>query len=1066
MRKFTPKGIALMLALFLSVTAWAENVSVKTKAVYSYGAMLDGGYSTTPTGVVRSFYDVNNRLVRTVEADIMLADSEGTPEVEVPGQVIPKLYTSYEYDSEGRLQKVRTRKYGIYSAFDRAWTDFVDAEVYEYDENGKLVKKTDATYITTYKWEGDNMVEETAYYTKDNNWSSTIKYTAFAEGKVNLPVAALFSDKWKNTRVYEYAYDESGNQVLFNEYKVVNAEKDENGVLVKGDKGDLYSTTTWTYVDGVLTERQKGYWNSGQGSVDPDSKVTYSVNGDTTTVSTFRYSKGNWGVFGGDRKWVSGVIDGATSATDVKVTELEGAINTVVITAKAPVNATAEGWNVYRNGMLIGEADYADGVLTYTDSLVDNGSWEYFVQQADNNISEVVTKELNTTLAPVEGVKLLKNSLSQKGDYELILTWATPNTELEILGYNVYADILSYETNPAPENGMVLIPTELKKDTLMWLANETKMNHEVYVEVVYAIGKVRSQAIPVVLQKEENPLQTKVIMTLGDVMGSANDNAVSKAEVFYYNADNKVARKMIYGKISGEDPDDPDQLYGKGDWAPMTYTAYDYNDKGLLVAIRERQYGVFSGYNRAWSDFEQKGSSSYDESGRLIEDTLSNRVYHYKYDENNNIVQETYANSRNVIIHHKYFSNFVEGLVNCPQYAFSNSPDGVTTSSNRIFEYTYDKNGNMLTCHAYKYMEGSEVKDDKGNIVRAEKGTPDYELIWTYDNGILVKYEKNVWKTSKNLYEGKMRTEYTLTPMGTKAVTWSYSAGVWAKGGTPQVTWDVPFDGVAVSDLKVEEVEGEVNTLKLTARKPENALGTTVWNVFRNGSKIGQATSSGRYNVEFVDKEVPNGTWDYFIQAEDAHVPVGVNISNVAEKLVYTELPAVTDIKVLRNEYNDKEDYEVLLDWEAPITDLPIKGYNMFVDVKSITKNPSPINGIRYFEETEYTYTAANDVNPEKSFVVETVYNIGKVKSEALLVTLQRVDGVEEHALANQLILMDKTLIVNGEYSSLEIYALNGSQIGVYSGVSQVDLSSQTGGVCVVRLNTEAGVYTGKIAIK
>ena len=171
MRKFTPKGIVPMLALFLSVTAWAEIVNVKTKAVYSYGAMLDGGFSKTPTGVVRSFYDVNNRLSRVLEADIMLADSEGTPEVEVPGQEIPKYYSIYEYDEQGQLQKVRTRKCGIYSAFDRAWTDFVDAETYEYNDDGRLVKKTDATYITTYKWEGENLVEETAHYTKDSTWS-------------------------------------------------------------------------------------------------------------------------------------------------------------------------------------------------------------------------------------------------------------------------------------------------------------------------------------------------------------------------------------------------------------------------------------------------------------------------------------------------------------------------------------------------------------------------------------------------------------------------------------------------------------------------------------------------------------------------------------------------------------------------------------------------------------------------------------------------------------------------------------------------------------------------------
>ena len=291
MRKFTLKGSVLMLALTLCVSAFAENAEVETKAIYSYGAMLDGGYSKLPTGVVRSFYDADNRLSRMVEADIMLADSEGTPEVEVPGQEIPKVYSIYDYDAEGRLQKVRTRKYGLYSAFDRAWADYVDAEVYEYDTNGKLVKKTDANYITTYVWEGDNLVEETKCTGKDNVWNSTIKYTAFAEGKVNVPLMALYSDKWStsNSRVYEYTYDEAGNKVVFNEYKVANGETDENGVLQKGEKGVLYQQTAWTYADGVLTEEVKGYWNSNKETVDPSTKITYTLDGDTTTIATFQY---------------------------------------------------------------------------------------------------------------------------------------------------------------------------------------------------------------------------------------------------------------------------------------------------------------------------------------------------------------------------------------------------------------------------------------------------------------------------------------------------------------------------------------------------------------------------------------------------------------------------------------------------------------------------------------------------------------------------------------------------------------------------------------------------------
>ena len=1071
MKKHYLKGLALLVGLTMGTSALAEDAGMKTKAVYSYGAMLDGGFSNTPTSVIRSFYDANNRLIRKVESDIMLADSEGTAEVEVPGQEIPKLYTLYEYDANGVLQKVRTRKYGLYNGFYRGWAEWTDAEQYEYDANGKLVKKTDATYITFYVWEGDNLVEETAHYTKDGKWSNTIKYTAFAEGKTNVPVSALFSDKWKNTSVYEYVYDEVGNKVAFNEYKVQNPEKDENGVLVKGEKGTLNKLTNWKYVDGVLAEELNGAWNNGMEKIDTLSKISYTVNGDTTIIASFMYNKGRWNVYGGPKKSVDGKVDNATSATGLAVTDVKNALNTVMITANAPENASAEGWKVYRNGMVIGEAVLADGVLSYQDSLVANGTWDYFVQQADGNTSEVVEKSFNTPLAAVEGFMCRKNSVNEEGDYELVLVWAKPNIDLEVLGYNVYMDIMEYETNPAPENGMELItdatytyvqPVKYATDENGNMANSNP-NHTFYIEAVYPLGRVRSQAIPVVLQMEEHPLQTKVIMTMGDAMGNSSGNSASKAETFYYDADNKLVRKMIYGKLMGDDPDDPDQVYKAGDWIPMTYTAYDYNDKGQLVHTRERQYGVFSGYNKAWNEFAETGSFSYDEQGRILEDTTTNRVYHYTYD-GDKIVKETYANSRNVIIYHKYYSNFVEGFANCPQYAFANSPYGLTTND-RIYEYTYDEKGRMVKCYAYKYSNETIVKDDEGNAISAEKGTPDYEEIWTYENDILVQYEKNVWKSNKEVYEGKTRIEYTLTPMGTMAVTWTYSVGIWAKGGTPQVTWDVNFDGVAASNLTLEEVAGEVNTMKLTAERPAGALSTTVWNVFRNGCKIGQATKSGRTGLEFIDKEVPNGVWDYFIQAEDTHGATGVNVSNVVEKTVYTELPPVTDIKVLRNGYNDVQDYDVLLDWEAPVTDLPIKGYNMFVDVKDITKNPSPVNGLYPFAETEYNYTAANDVDKNKAFMVETVYNIGKVKSEVLAIVLG-ADGIEGVMVDDMLMLVGKTLHINGEYTSLEIYTANGTLAGNYKGVQQVNLSTLATGVYVIRVNTLNGSLSGKVAIK
>ena len=140
----------------------------------------------------------------------------------------------------------------------------------------------------------------------------------------------------------------------------------------------------------------------------------------------------------------------------------------------------------------------------------------------------------------------------------------------------------------------------------------------------------------------------------------------------------------------------------------------------------------------------------------------------------------------------------------------------------------------------------------------------------------------------------------------------------------------------------------------------------------------------------------------------------------------------------------------------------------MFVDVKDFTKNPSPVNGLYPFEETGYTYTAANDENPNKTFMVETVYNIGKVKSEAIAIVLQSEDphGVANVTVTDMLLLLDRTLWVNGVYSSLQIYSANGAMVGNYAQMNKIDLSALSSGVYVVRVHTAEGELTGKIVLK
>lgn len=1094
MRKLYLACMTLSLCLVSSFDVNAQEVSPKKvkKADYFYGqTTVDGGGTVSasadedaesiPVRVIYYYYGEGNRLVRTVESDIMLSDAPETLEMEVEGQEVPRTYTMYSYDAVGQLQSVstRTNKYSDKVYGQRTWTDVKTQEAYEYNENGKVVKKTDLSYVITYKWDGDNMIEESAHYVNNGEWSYTIQYSNFVDGEENKPQYAVRSDKWgvkygSGDLIMEYVY-ENGQKVKYSECKVADIVRDENNIITSCTKGALYKEQTWTYADGMLTEELVGYWNSGKEVVEPSTKVTYTAQNDSVhTVSyTYNVAKSTWVISGTPKVTVMGTVDEATAPTDFKIVANEGYLNSITLSAKAPENAAAEGWNVYRNGLVIGQATLADGVLSYADDAVMNGTHDYFIQHADDNISAALTYTFDTALPVVSNLKVLKNGRDKTTkDLELYLTWEAPAGDYPVEGYNVYLDIPSNRV-VAPVNGDTLLTTTNYRLDFEYGVD---LNHTIYVEAVYSVGRV-SEVLPVKLVLDflaPAVSHAKAVITLGDAMGMTPDDQPAKANVSYYDADNKLVRKIHYSYVSSVDPDDPDAFFKPGDWMPFQYLIYNYNEKDQLVSIWQRDYGVYSGYNRVWDALEETERRIYNEDGSLYRDSIDGRWYTYTY-EGNNLVKEVYQTAYGNTVHTMTFSNFVEGKDNLPQYAFK---AGITAANNRIYEYVYDADGNKIAAYTYKHDSETIVKDEDGNVISAEKGVPEFEEKWTYVNGELTLYETNKWNTSKEAYLPYKKTEYSNTDLGVQALSYTYYNPKWTKSGRPQVTHTVEFEGEAASNLTVTDVEGKLNTVLLTADAPATADASTVWNVFRDGVVIGQATlADGK--LTYTDELVPNGERDYFIQAADSHNPFfGVYISNPVIKTFNVELPGVTEMRVEENGVNSVGDYSLRLSWDAPVltdqhADLKILGYNIFCDVKSVSKNPSPDNGIHYFESTSYAYEYANTVKRDKTYYIETVYNIGKAKGVTMDVTLSKdklpegpsvaVDVVEA---GNKLTVDGNLLTVVGEYISLDVYTLNGLCVKSNSEGSTVDLSTLADGVYVARLKTVEGTVTAKIVKK
>lgn len=1093
MRNLYVATTTLLLCLVGSFNVNAQEASLEKvkKADYFYGqksvdagstvSTSDGDVSLTPVRVIHYYYGEANRLVRMVESDIMLGDAPETMEVETVGQEVPRTYTIYSYGVNGQLQNVSTRTYKysdkVYGK--RTWTDVKELETYEYNEQGKVVKKTDLSYVITYKWDGDNMIEEAAHYVDNGEWSYTIQYSNFVEGAKNQPQYAVRSDKWgvkygSGDLIMEYLY-ENGQKVKYSEYKVADIVRDENNIITSCTKGMLYKEQTWSYADGMLAVEQVGYWNNGKAAVDPSTKVEYTAQNDSIHTVTYTYNtaKSTWVVSGAPKVSVMGVVDESTAPTAFEVKTNEDGLNSVTLSANTPENGATEGWNVYRNGMLIGQATVVDGKLSYVDNEVMNGVYDYFVQHANDNVSGIVGYTFETSLNGVADLAVVRNGRNETTkDYELLVTWKKPVSEYKVLGYNLYLDIPSNRVI-APLNGETLIQnTNYRLD----FENGVDLNHNITVETVYGIGRV-SETIPVKLIRDYFPAtvaKTKAVITLGDAMGFTADNQPSKANVSYYDNEGKLVRKIHYSYVSSDDPDDPDKFFKAGDWMPFQYLVYNYNEKDQLVSILQRDYGVYSGYNRVWDKLVETERMVYNEDGSLARDSIDGRWYVYTY-EGNNLVKEVYQTAYGNTVHTLTFSNFVEGKDNLPQYAFKS---GITAANNRIYEYVYDADGNKIAAYTYKHDSETIVKDEEGNVISAGKGVPEFEEKWTYVDGELTLYETNKWNTSEGAYLPYKKTEYSNTELGVQATSYSYYKPQWTKSGRPQVTHTVEFDGVAPTNLMVTDVDGKLNTVLLTADAPATADASTVWNVFRNGVVIGQGTLvDGK--ITYTDELVANGEHDYFIQAADLHNPwYGVNISNPVVKTFSNELPAVNEIRVDENGVNSVGDYSLKLSWDAPDltgqhADLKILGYNIFCDVKSVTKNPSPDNGIYYFESTSYSYEYANTVNRNKTYYVETVYNIGKSTGSTLEVNLSKDKLPEESGSAvdvtdvgGKLTVEGNQLTIAGEYISLEVYTLNGVCVMKMSKDSIVDLSTLANGVYMARLNTVEGIVTVKIVKK
>lgn len=1032
-----------------------------------------------PTQVVNYFYDNDNHLRASIRLTTLAGDSETTVEKEKAGDQIPNEYVVYTYDERGNMVKATRRKYGTFAGMYLAWASSEElVETNTYDEQNRLVlHSTPNQGKNAYVWEGNNIVEQSDT-TGYGNWTKATFFSDFAEGADNLPQTVEIVDRWGQRQVGKYTYDSQLRPVSYVITQVKQATVDATTHRMTDIvlQDNPYQKTEWTYDDNGLATSTISYWNNGKSDFVPQSRVAKTLDEDggvRTTSYTYSTSRQDWSKQGSPSVDYDASYQAGTAPTNLTAETAADAPNNVTLTADAP--ATLQGdeiWKVYRNGVYAGRATLADGKISYTDNQVKNGQWQYVLQratEADTTGTNAAVADLTLATELPAPKNLRITSQTKTGDkYNITVAWDAPAAaSTAILGYNVYNDIKYYVTNPSPLNGTDLVTNPTY--TVTYSADDDQA-HTIYVEAVYAVGN-SSRSVPVALMLGQTPQrQLTTSSVMGDAMGAGDDDVATKVTTYYYDTNNRLVRESLAGRLSGDNPQTPDVVEKAGDYMVTSYKLYNYTEAGDLAEVKEMEYRVNQGSNMSWTEPVTVETYTYDDAHHCTGKADDSRSYAYTYDGDNLVKEVQSSVGTGNVLYTKIYSDFVEGQTNLPRRAVK---DGTYTSNQRTYDYTYDEAGHLVSLKTYKF--GEVERDDDGNLVSATNGTPEYDETWTYDSeGRPTLYLKQKWNESKQEWVNSSKTEYEQTATGDREVSYSWTTGAdkWTSGRPVVNTYSDYYTGTTPQNFAVAAVEDQLNTVGITATAPYESWDSPTYYVYRNGVNIGEVTSDVTLSrFSFTDAMVENGTWDYFLMANTHTNNATVQVTTPVTISFDTPLTPVTNVWSTSAAI-DNGNYKLSVAWDAPESDIPVKGYNVYSDIKSYTKNPAPDNDINLnlITGTSYDYSWSTENPSTKDVYVEVVYTIGRIRSDKFTFDVAKLTAINEASAAAaglEVSLAGRTLQISGDNLGVQVYDLTGRRCATSAAATTVSLDTLPAGTYVVNVTDAQGqAHSYKLLLK
>lgn len=375
--------------------------------------------------------------------------------------------------------------------------------------------------------------------------------------------------------------------------------------------------------------------------------------------------------------------------------------------------------------------------------------------------------------------------------------------------------------------------------------------------------------------------------TYGDQLGEVSESTCTAKKFYYYDKDLNV-QAVVNNKT------ERDGLI----YTPVDYNSYRYDANGFLTEIKAYQYGAFEYLQRGVKESATSSTYKYNDKGQLIQKKEATLITDYEYDEDGNIVKESFSTGKTVVY---------SGFIGKNKYTKAVSTH---TNGNAEAEYydevvSYDVNGNKTDARRVYNRDNSYILFKKeyghhvGDFLSYEK--------WEYDeDGILVLYTKAV-QLDESTGEPIMNTKTVYTPVDgdkntIKRETFDAryvddevegSVAIWSRRGTPFIDEYREFkDMKDLCDLEIEAKvsESEMATALVTFALPKLAEKDNNMhiNVYRDGEFVATipvmtiTSNVNDYNITlnettgkmtYHDNGVKNGYHEYMITAVASNMP-------------------------------------------------------------------------------------------------------------------------------------------------------------------------------------------------